>query len=239
MFKPSLSEPKKYIWKFHVRTNLNRLKELVIVSPLANINSRCDMMANYLNISRYGIPCYVFPDNSDTDPATLTHSNDKTIYGKEYCYVCRQITDKIYSITPIEYIPKPPEFNVNAPEFVPKFAEVNVQTPITKNTIKTPYTHSMPSYQPQHPHPLQIAMHQSKQTIPSKPSKLNIKQMLNEPVAFASSDALRKPVAFASSDALRKPVALAMSNALRAPVFVPSKPDIYQTGTTQFNMQYF
>ena len=210
MFKPSLSEHKKYIWKIHVRTNLNRLKELVIVSPLENINSRCDMMANYLNISRYGIPCYVFPDNSDTEPATLTHSNDKTIYGKEYCYVGSQITDKIYLITPNEYIPKPPVFNVNAPEFVPKFAEVNVQTHITKNTVKPPYPSStQPLYQPQHSHPLQIVMHQSKQTTPSKPSKLNIKQMLN-----ASASQTQH-------------------------VFVPSKPDIYQSKTTQFNMHYF
>jgi hypothetical protein len=73
-------------------------------------------------------------------------------------------------------------------------------------------------------------MHQAKQTVhtkqynqpnPPNQSKLNIKQMLNV------------------ADSRSVPVALAMQNALRAPIFVPSKPDIYQSGTVQFNMQYF
>jgi hypothetical protein len=215
MFKPNLSEPKKYIWKFPVLTNRNRFKELIIVNTLIDINNRCDMMASFLNISRYGIPCYVFPDDSDTDPARLTHSNDKTIYDKEYCYVGSNIKDKIYLITPIEYIPKPPEFNINAPEFIPKFAQVNVHPPITKNTIKPPRAPSMPPHTPQppqppqHPYQLQTDMHQAKL---SNPSKLNIKQMLNV------------------TDTRNVPVARS------APIFVP---DIYQSGTVQFNMKYF
>lgn len=139
MFKHNLSEPKKYIWKFHVFTNRNRYKQLIIVNTLIDINNRYDMINSFLNISRYGIPCYVFPDTDiDTVPASLTHSNDKNINNKEYCYVDSNIKDKIYLITPDEYITKPPEFNINAPEFVPKFAQVNVHLPIIKKTIKPP-----------------------------------------------------------------------------------------------------
>jgi hypothetical protein len=160
-------------------------------------------MAKYLIISRYGIPCYLFSDDADNEPATLTNSNDKTLYGKEYCYVDSQITDKIYSIRPTEYIPKPPAFNINAPEFIPKFAKVNVQTSVTKNTVTQPYASEIQSsYSPQHPHLQKITMRQPKQTIP-------LKQVPNAP-EFQFRD-----------------------------IFIPSKPDIYQTETTQFNMQYF
>ena len=203
MLKSSSNEPKKYIWKFPVLTNRNNVRDLIIVSPLVDINIRCDMMVSYLNISRYGIPCYVFPDDFDTDPASLTHSNDKTIYTKEYCYVNSYITDKIYSITPTEYIPKPPAFNVNAPEFIPKSIESNKNASNTK--VIPPNAPTLP---PQHPQPPpQLAVHQPRQTASSKPFKpsklsINIKQMLNQPV------------------------------------FVPSKPDIYQTGNTPFIIPY-
>jgi hypothetical protein len=208
MLKSGLNEPKKYIWKFPVLTNRNNVRELIIVNSLMDIKNRCDIMDSYLTISRYGIPCYVFPDNSYSEPASLTHSNDKTIQDKEYCYVDCYIKDKIYLITPSEYIPKPPAFNINAPEFIPKSFESNKTNNITKVlTITPPNAFNAPALPPLNPqHPPYLASNQYKQPTTSKPhtpSKLSIKQMPS------------------------------------LPVFVPSKPDIYQSGNTPFIIPYF
>jgi len=88
-------------------------------------------------------------------------------------------------------IPKPPAFNINAPEFIPKSFESNKTNNITKVlTITPPNAFNAPALPPLNPqHPPYLASNQYKQPTTSKPhtpSKLSIKQMPSLPVFVPS-----------------------------------------------------
>ena len=179
MFKTNIinnDEAKTYIWKFPVITNRRNVKELIIIDKLIDITDRSDIILKFLNISRYGIPCYVFDDKYEYP--ILTNTNDKSIGDKEYCHVNISVTDKIYTITPYEYIPNIPTLNINAPEFVPN--SINITKP-TRN------------FQDQYEN-IQSSI------TPKKTSKLNINDTLRAPDSIARMDALR------ALAALRAPV---------------------------------
>ena len=112
------NEPKEYIWSIPVITNLKRKKNLVIVEKLNDINKRDDLFEKYLFLSRYGIPCYIFDNNSEN--CVLSHTNSKDFLEKrsEYFIIDDDFINKISFSKPEIYVNKS-KLNANAEEFIP------------------------------------------------------------------------------------------------------------------------
>jgi hypothetical protein len=117
-----------YEWTCYGTTNKNTNIEFNIKSYSFSISCARNLLSeNIVNISRYGIPCFLIT-NSEKETELRHHNECNKIPNSEYVEVTLDILDVINNHQPEIVINVLPNLNVNAIPFIP----TNIPTDIPK-----------------------------------------------------------------------------------------------------------
>ncbi len=109
------------VWKYNVVTNNGNLRLITVVENTGDpIKARFNLISNLNLLSRYGIPCFYY--NQETDQMVLSHTNAKSVeVSKEHFVIDYDMIEHFITSKPDIVCPEKvvSDLNVHAAPFRP------------------------------------------------------------------------------------------------------------------------